>query len=158
MGQQVLTAPIAEIKHNGVTIGKMKNIRVSESYRRMRVSGLGELTAQELPVVEFNGTLSCQYYEIDFENSGLDAIRRRTGSLEDFKNQIFFDENGLDIVIYKKVQDGVDATTGLKTARLMEVASIEGCFLDREAMDLSEGQIAGHDQDFTYINPIQYTL
>lgn len=158
MGQQVLTAPIAEIKHNGVTVGKMRNIRVTESFRRMVVKGLGELTPQELPVTDWTGTLTCSYFEIDFQNSGLPAITRRTGSLEDFKNQIFFDENGLDIVIYKKVRGAVDPTTGLVGSELQEVASIEGCFLDREGMDLSEGQVAGHDQDFTYINPIQYAL
>ena len=42
--EKVMTAPIALIQINGVTCGKMKNVRITESIRRGRVSGLGTLT------------------------------------------------------------------------------------------------------------------
>ena len=41
---RVMTAPIAIIQINGVNVGKMKNVRITESIRRGRVTGIGALT------------------------------------------------------------------------------------------------------------------
>jgi len=60
MADKVLTAPLALIKVNGVTIGKMKNLRITETFRRGRVSGIGEVVASEVPVLEFNGTVTSE--------------------------------------------------------------------------------------------------
>jgi len=158
MAQKVLTAPVALIKVNGITVGKMRNIRCTETFRRGRVSGIGEMTAQELPALEWNGTLTCQFYEVNFRDTGIpEAIKRTSPSLEAFVDNVLLQEEGVDIVIYKKVSNGVDAATGLIESQLVPHASITGCFIDRESMDVNEGQISGHDQDFTYINPILYT-
>ena len=40
---KVLTAPLALIKINGVTVGKIKNLRVQEQYQRGNVMGIGAL-------------------------------------------------------------------------------------------------------------------
>lgn len=155
--ERVLTAPLALIKVGGVTVGKMRNLRITETFRRGRVSGIGELTPQEVPALEWNGTLTCGFYEVNFRNTGLpDAVKRHAGSEEAFVDNILLVEQGVDLVIYKKVADGVDEETGLTQSTLREHASIRGCFVDREGMDINEGQISGHDQDFTYINPILY--
>lgn len=157
MAQKVLTAPLALIKVGGVTVGKMRNLRITETFRRGRVSGIGELTAQEVPALEWNGTLTCGFYEIEFRNTGLpEGIRRHAGSEEKFVDNILLQEEGVTLVIFKKVSDGVDDETGLINSTLQEHASIRGCFIDREGMDINEGQISGHDQDFTYLNPILY--
>lgn len=39
--KRVMTAPLAIIRINSVAVGKMKNVRVTESIRRGRVVGLG---------------------------------------------------------------------------------------------------------------------
>ncbi len=159
MAGRVLTAPLAVIKVNGVTVGKMRNIRVTETIRRGRVSGIGELTPQEIPALEWNGTLTCGFYEVEFETTGIpEGINRTTGSLTAFVDNVLLQENGVDVVIYKKVADEIDPNTGLIQSRLRPHASIQGCFVDREGMDINEGQISGHDQDFTYITPILYDL
>jgi len=71
---QVLTGALAIIKLNGKPIGKMRNIRVSETINRGRVSGVGELTPQELPALQWNGTVSCSFYSIKYEEDGVAGI------------------------------------------------------------------------------------
>jgi len=61
-------------------------------------------------------------------------------------------------VIFKKVTDFTDPQTGLLRAKLKEHATITRAFIDREGMDVSEGQISGHNQDFTYLDPILSSL
>ena len=157
MAEKVLTAPLALIKVNGVVVGKMRGLRITETYRRGRVSGLGELTPQELPALEWNGTLTCQFYEVTFKETGIpDGIKRVADSLTAFVDNVLLQENGVDVVIYKKIADGVDPATGLIKSQYQTHATISGCFIDREGMDINEGQISGHDQDFTYLTPILY--
>lgn len=159
MDKKVLTAPLAVVKVGGVTVGKMRNVTCNETFRRGRVSGLGELTAQEVPAVEWNGNLTAEFYEVDFSKTGIpDAIKRRAGSMQEFVDNILLQEGGVDVVIYKKVKDYLDEKDGLVKAKLRKHATIQGCFIDREGMNISEGQIASHNQDFTYITPILFKI
>lgn len=158
MAEKVLTAPLAIIKVAGVTVGKMKNIRVTETFRRGRVSGLGALTPDEVPALEWNGTLTCEFYEIKFEETGIPTvIHRVAASLQAFVDDVLLQEDGVDIVIFKKIKDYTDAN-GLVVSQLREHATVTGAFLDREGIDIAEGQISGHNQDFTYIEPILFNL
>ncbi len=159
MAEKVMTAPLAKIVKNGVTIGKMKNVRVTETIRRGRVSGIGELTPQELPALEWNGTLNAQFYTIDLKKAtnSLDKIGRDGFDVQNYIDNVLLQEEGVDIVFYKKIPDTVDQTTGLVTAtKEDEFAQIKGCFIDREGFDITEGQISGKDQDFTYTTPILF--
>jgi hypothetical protein len=160
---QVLTGALAIIKLNGNPIGKMKNVRVSESIQRGRVSGIGELTPQELPALSWNGTLSCSFYSIDFQSDGIAGVdgnpdlgvTRTSGSIAEWVEHVILQEQGVDIDIYKKVQDAVDAVTGqLKNITPKPFARIEQLFLDSDGMDITENGIAGRDQSFTFKNPI----
>ena len=153
---RVMTGPLALIKVNGIVVGKMRNIRVTETIRRGRVSGLGELTPQELAALEWNGTLTCQFYSIFFEKTGLPgALRRDTGTLQAWIDNTLLQENGVDLVVYKKEKD-IITPTGLIQAKLTPFATISGCFADREGFDIQESNISGKDQDFTYMTPILY--
>lgn len=158
MSTRVMTAPLAVIKKGTTVIGKMKNVRVTETIRRGRVSGLGELTPQELPAMEWNGTITCQFYLIDLKQTGIPGAtpNDKTAKLERYVDTVLLDEDGVNIVIYKKVKDLIDATTGLITHKLEEFATINKCFMDREGFDINEGQISGKDQDFTYMTPILF--
>lgn len=156
--KKVLTAPLALIKVNGVTVGKMKNIRITEMYRRGRVSGIGELNASELPALEFNGTVTAEFYEIDFKTTGIpEAIKRTAGSVQDFVDNMLLQETGVDLVIFKKIKDFVDPQTGLIKSKLKQHATINQAFIDREGLTISEGQISGHNQDFTYLTPMIFS-
>lgn len=159
MAEKVMTAPLAKIVKNGVIIGKMKNVRITETLRRGRVSGIGELTPQELPALEWNGTMNAQFYAINLKDAAnsLDKIGRNGFTVQNYVDNVLLQEEGVDVVIYKKIPETVDQTTGLiVTTAEDEFAQAKGCFVDREAFDITEGQISGKDQDFTYTTPILF--
>ena len=163
---KTLTAPLAIIKVNGLAVGKMKTIRITETIRRGRVTGLGQLTPDELPALEWSGSLSCSFYNIDFKNllnsqsnPVAAAILRVAGTIDNFVNTILLQENGIQVDIMRKVNAATgspDPVSGVFYPGFEVFASVKGAFLTREAMDVSEGQISGKDADFEYTTPIIY--
>lgn len=155
-----MTAPLAVIQINSVTVGKMKNVRITEQIRRGRVSGLGGLTPSELPALEWSGSLSCSSYTINFNllaNVSKKGMFRNANSLEEWANALLLQEDGLEIAILRKVKDGqIDSETGLVKTKYETFAKVNGAFATREGFDLQEGQISGRDTDFEYLTPILF--
>lgn len=158
--KRVMTAPLAIIQINSVTVGKMKNIRITENIRRGRVAGVGQLNPSELPALEWQGQMSCSSYTINFNllaNKLKKGTFRNAGSLESWANAILLQEDGLEIALLRKVKDGeIDADTGLVATKYENFAKVNGAFATREGFDLQEGQISGRDTDFEYLEPILY--
>jgi len=153
----VLTGAIAIIKKNGVTIGKMKNIRATESTRRAPVRGLGTILPSESPVVEWSGSLSCSFYEVDFSKSGVpEAIRRDVQTNSEFEDQLLLDHEGVQLDIFKKVADVIDPETRKIKPKTVPYAIIKRCLINSDGFDISEAQISGHDQSFEFLDPIIY--
>ena len=157
---RVMTAPLALIKINSVTVGKMKNVRISETIRRGRVTGLGRLNPHELPALEWNGTLSCSSYNINFNllaNKSKIGTFRNNQTVEQWSNSILLQESGLEIDILRNVKSGeMDKDTGKIEAEYETFARVNGAFANREGFDLQEGQISGRDTEFEYLEPILY--
>lgn len=161
MSTKVMTAPLAVIKVNGVAIGKMKNIRITENIRRGKVQGIGELTPQELPALEWSGSLNAGFYSITFNNQDpliKSALLRNVNTLQEFVDTVILQEDGLQIDIMKKVKDVQDPITKIITPQLEVFASIRGAFSTKEGFDISEGQISGRDVDFEYLSPILFPV
>ena len=158
--ERVFTAPLAVIQINSVTVGKMKNVRITESIRRGRVSGLGRLNPDELPALEWSGSLSCSSYSINFNllvNKLKKGTYRNSGTIEEWANAILMQEDGLEIAILRKVKDGeIDLETGLVKTKYETFAKVSGAFATREGFDVQEGQISGRDTEFEYTDPILY--
>lgn len=158
--KKVMTAPLAIIQINSVTVGKMKNVRITESIRRGRVAGVGQLNPSELPALEWQGQMSCSSYTINFNllaNKLKKGTFRNAGSLESWANAILLQEDGLEIALLRKVKDGeIDAETGLVATKYENFAKVNGAFATREGFNLQEGQISGRDTDFEYLEPILY--
>lgn len=158
--QKTLTAPLAIIQINGVTVGKMKNIRVTETIRRGKVTGLGRLNPEEIPPVEWSGSLSCSSYTINFNllvNKEQKGFYRNSQTIEDWANSILLEESGLEISILRKVKDGeIDPETGAVKSKLETFAKVNSAFVNRENFDIQEGQISGRDTEFEYTEPILY--
>lgn len=166
----VLTSPLAIISVGGIRIGKMKNIRVTETLRRGRVVGIGSLVPDELPVLEWSGTLSCEFFCIDMKKSMIPgAINRITQNLEDWTNTVLLQEQGVDIDILKRVKNPQQPDAAFTNVSpdpnypqrvingTFEIfASIKGNFLTREGFDISEGAISGRNVEFEYTTPIIY--
>lgn len=158
--EKVMTAPLAIIQINSVTVGKMKNVRITETIRRGRVTGVGRLNPEELPALEWNGTMSCSSYTINFNNL-LNKIKqgayRNAATVEEWANAILLQEDGLEIAILRKVKDGaIDNETGLVKTKYETFAKTVGAFMTREGFDIQEGQISGRDTEFEYLEPILY--
>ena len=158
--KRVMTAPLAIIQINSVTVGKMKNVRITENIRRGRVAGVGQLNPSELPALEWQGQMSCSSYTINFNllaNKLKKGTFRNAGSLESWANAILLQEDGLEIALLRKVKDGeIDPDTGLVATKYENFAKVNGAFATREGFDLQEGQISGRDTDFEYLEPILY--
>lgn len=155
-----MTAPLAIIQINSVTVGKMKNVRITESIRRGRVTGLGTLTPSELPALEWQGSLTCSSYTINFNllaNISKKGTFRNAKTLEEWANALLLQEDGLEIAILRKVKDGeIDAETGVVKSKYETFAKVSGAFATREGFDIQEGQISGRDTEFEYTTPVLY--
>ena len=157
---RVMTAPLAIIKINSVTVGKMKNVRITETIRRGRVTGVGRLNPEELPALEWSGSLSCSSYTINFNllaNVSKLGTFRNAATVEEWANALLLQEAGLEISILRKVKDGeIDTETGLVKTKYETFAKVNAAFATREGFDVQEGQISGRDTDFEYLEPILY--
>lgn len=160
--KKVMTAPLAIIQINSVTVGKMRNLRITEQIRRGRVSGIGRLTPSELPALEWSGSLTCSAYSINFNllaNVLKKGTFRNAGNLDSWANAILLQEDGLEIAIMRKVADGtIDPDTGLVNSKYETFAKVTGAFASREGFDVQEGQISGRDTEFEYTTPILYSV
>lgn len=149
-----MTAPLAIVKVGGVPIGKMRNIRLTENIRRGKVLGLGRLNPDELPALEWDGTLNCGFYLIDFSKEAIPGtLLRSVQTVDDFVNTVLLNDLGVTIDIMRKVVGSIDSN-GVVTPALEIFTSIQAAFLTREGMDISESQISGRDADFEYLNPV----
>ena len=173
MANQVLTGAIAIIKVSTPTgqktVGLMRDLRINESFRRQEVRGLGTILPQEAPVTEWRGTVSCSFFEIDWLKSGLEKeIRRDVGLANaasqvangntnpNFEDNLTLDDLGVTLNVYKKMQDAIDATTGLIIPNSTPYCIITRCLIESESVNVSEGTISGRDQSFVYLDPIVF--
>lgn len=156
---KVFTAPLAVIKIDGIPIGKLKDIRISETFNRSTVRGIGRLNGDESVALTWDGTLSCSAYLIDFAYSmnvltDSGVLQRRVQTIEDFVNTVLLNENGVTFDILRKVKDTQNATNGVVTPKYEVFASVGPAFLTREGMNIAESQISGRDAEFVYLNPV----
>lgn len=160
---QVFHGALGIIKVNGIVVGKAKNVRANENYRRVEAMGLGTIFASEAPPVAFSGTVSVGFIEVSFKKTGLPGAIKRdfenvgsqvlTGG-ESFEDQILLDADGITMEIYKKVEDFIDPATGNIRPKLEPYAVVRNMLIESDSFDLSEGALAGHDQSFKYLTPI----
>jgi hypothetical protein len=151
---EVLTGPMAVIKVNGQAVGKMKDIRVNETFRRQPVKGLGQLYADEMPVLDFEGTVSCSYYNIDLKKAMLaGSITRSANDVEEFTANLLLQEKGVQLDILQRVKVGTNPDGSPKVG-FKTYCSIRELFLNRQSFNISEGQISGRDEEFNHTSPI----
>lgn len=162
---KTMTAPLAVIKtQDGTIIGKMRNIRVTENYRRGDVRGLGALTAQEKPVVAVDCSLTASFYTINIKKFGtLDSaklgLNRSTGDVSAYANTLLLNEVPVNIYINKKSTVGATVVNGVVTFYgEEEFAVIRNFFIDSTSFDITEGNVSGTDLTGTYTEPILFAI
>jgi hypothetical protein len=115
-----MTAARAIIKVNGVAIGYMKTLRVTESKQRGSVMGLGQITKKERPILSITCTWSCDFYFIDLKTTGIPGLdNREAQSVEQYKDTLVLLNTPVDIYVYKK--DVLTVTGGVVTATKNEI-------------------------------------
>lgn len=153
----VLTGALAIVKIRGTEVGKMRSISASENVQRSDVRGIGTIITKETPPVAWNGTLNCGFYEINFDKQGLaGAIRRDVQTTQEFEDNLLLDDEGIQVDVYKKVEDFIDPATGQRRAKTEPYAIIKRVFIDSESFDINEGTVSGHNQSFRFLSPIIY--
>lgn len=153
----VLTAPLGIIKVNGVTIGKMRNIRINENISRGRVQGVGALTLSELPALSYVGTLTCDSYNVTYKKSAIpDSLNTQVQTVQQFVDSVLLQEEGVEVQLFKKVPKVGQPRKGNIESTEDSIATIRNLFLDSKGMDISEGAISGKNQSFTFTEPIIY--
>jgi len=154
MADKVITGPLALIKVRGTTVGKMRNIRVTENFQRGSVQGIGQLNKDEVPVLSFTGTVTCDFYNIDFVKSSIPgAIIRDATSIKQFIDTLILAEEGIQLDIFRKVRDAVDEKGRILSSPRI-YATITDMFLDSEGFDIADQGISGRNQSFQYLSPI----
>lgn len=168
--QEVLSAPIALIKVGKKTIGKMRDARYQESYRRVPIIGIGNLNPSEAPAVAFSATLTCSYYTVDFANHPMtkDAILRAVndGNIAGWANTVTLQEVGLTVQFLRKKASLRDASNkdGRNSQQIIEAdpndyevfAILTNCFITGDGFDISESNVSGHNSTFDVLDPALY--
>lgn len=149
-----MTAARAVIKRNGVAIGYIRNLRVTEVKQRGSVMGLGEVTKKERPLLAITCTWSCDQYLIDLKKSGIPGLDNRdVKSVEQYKDTQILLSTPIDITIYKK--DVKVITDGVVTQSKNEVfATLRDVYLDNTSFDITENAVSGFQQSGEYTTPI----
>lgn len=157
MADRVMTAPLAIIKVNGVAIGKMRNIQITETVRLQTVVGIGRLAPDEIDPLSWNGTLNAGFFLVDMRQPVFPgAIQRVAQTVQDWENTLLFSD-GVQVDIMRKIKTGV-SLSGIVSTDLQIFASIKGAFPNRESFDITEQQISGRNVDFEYITPILFPI
>lgn len=161
----VFTAPLAIMKIGTQVVGKMKNLRVNENFQRGRVIGVGNVRASEVPLTGFTGTVNSSFYVVDLrvhpftEVGGGNAINRNTGDAQTMINTMVLNEVGFSLDIYQKealTVNGDGVVTGVNETKIF--ASINQMFITSDSFDITEGQLAGRDGTFEFLEPVNYAL
>lgn len=155
MADKTITGAIAIIKYNGRAVGYMRGVQASENIGRQPVKELGNIIPVEGAVVSWAGSISCSFWEVDFEKSGIpQAIKRDVQTNEEFQDNLVLDYEGVKIDIYKKVIDIIDPETKKITPRKKPYASISRCMIESDSIDINEGSVGGRNQSFMFLDPI----
>jgi hypothetical protein len=155
MADKVLHGAIAIVRYNGTPIGRMKDVRLQETFQRADVGGLGTIFTEEAPVTKFRGTLSCSFYEIDYKKSGIpQVVRRDVQTKQEFQDQLTLNFDGVQIDIFKQIEDVVDPETRLIKSKVKPYAIVKRCLIESDSVTITEGTVAGRDQSFQYLDPV----
>lgn len=167
--RKILTGAIAILKINGKPIGKCRDIRINETYRRVPVSkGIGSIYDDELAVIKFQGSVTVDFFEISFGVSGVtDALKRvlftastmasqiaSGNNAPNFEDQIVLDDFVVAMDIYKKITDVPYTGTGLITPNVGLYCSIDKIFIEGDSINISDSGISGRNQTFGYLSPV----
>lgn len=158
MSAKVITGALIRItvrpKPDGqvTEIGRAMAMNIQEQYRVTPVYGIGKLTAQELPVLQYAGAFSVQQFA--FSTTALQNLmaqfNRQGGpgvaTKDAFVKQLLYTD-GIDVTISRREkQNGTEVEVPL--------AKINGAICTGESMVIQENQIVVRDGSFIFADPV----
>jgi hypothetical protein len=158
MPAETFTAPLAIIKINNQSVGKIRNLSFTENLQRGEVMGLGEVTLQEAPVTSIRCQFQAGSYMLNLKKLGtvkdpfwpVDALDAKT-----LLNTIILGETPVSIHVYKKTAGAVDANGIVTSEGPMErIGIISDCYVNSRSWEISEGNLGGKNISGIYFTPI----
>jgi polygalacturonase len=165
MADKAFQGALGILKVNGIIIGKAKNVRATETFGRIEVMGIGTIIPSEKPVTRWSGSLSASFIEFVFNKTGIPgAVKRIFDNVASqalagnpsFEDQVVLDNDGVTLDIFKKVEDFIDPVTKIIRPKVIPYVTVRNLLIESDGFDLSEGALAGHDQQFAYLTPITF--
>jgi len=155
---KTFTGALALIKVAGLTVGRIRGITGRESVQRARIQGIGTIFPKELNAISWAGDFTVDHYLIRWDIARIPgSIKRDVQTDEQFEDWLVHQENGLQIDMFKKISDVIDAN-GIPVVNPLPFGVIKGAFMVDDSFNVSEGQVGGHAQAFQYIHPIIYPV
>lgn len=152
---RVLHGAVAIIKVNGIAIGYMRSVTIQENITRNNVYQLGSILPVEMPASQWAGTVSCGFYEINWNRSGIKgAMKRDVQNNTEYENNVVLDYDGVQLDVYKRERDVIDPETKKITAKESPYCVIRRCLINSDSINIQEGQVSGRDQSFGYLDPV----
>jgi hypothetical protein len=154
-GDKVLHGAVAIIKYRGKAVGRMRGITINETFQRQPVYELGSVLPLEVPMTQWMGNLTCDFFEIDFKRSGIpQSVIRDVQNNTEFENNLVLDYDGVQIDVYKREQDIIDPETKRVTPKESPYAIVRRAFITADNTNTNEGAISGRNQTFMYLDPV----
>lgn len=155
---ETMTAARAIIKKNGVAIGYIRNLRLTEAKQRGSVMGLGEVTKRERPLLAITCTWACDFYLIDLKKTGIpDLDNREVQSVEQYKDTQILLKTPVDFTVYKK--DVKTVSGGVVTeSKGTVLCTVRDVYLDNTSWDITENQVSGLNQSGEYTTPVLLSI
>lgn len=152
----VLTGPQGIIKvtdPTGVvhTIGRVRNLQVSSDFQRDVVTGIGSVGPKELPLIRWQGQVSCEQYAVFTSKALLYAFDCTEQDQDIFWNFLLF-ENGVDIAVTSKRPTAGQPEARPQTSEFV-YANLDGCFITNEGWSMGENAIWGRNGSFALLQP-----
>lgn len=136
------------------TIGRAMAMNIQEQYRVVPVYGIGSLTAQELPVLQYAGAFSMQQFAFS-ETATQNLMNQfaRQGSNANvltkaaFIRQLLYTD-GINVTIMRKHKEANGTIVD------KPLALITGAVCTGETMSIQENQILVRDGSFIFADPM----
>lgn len=154
---RTFSAPKAFIKINNQVAGFVRNLTFSENIQRANVQGLGSLTLQEAPAVSYTCQWSVGQYFISFNTPVFKEMVKKFGTIEQIKNSLVLGDIAFDITVYSKTATATDGNSKLVTEvdnTGQTIARLQGCLLNTQNFEISEGGISGYNVNGIYLEPV----
>ena len=155
MTNRIITGAIIKITATprdgaAVELGRMQSLNIVERYAIRPIYGIGRLTPEELPYIQWSGQFTTSLYAVPLNSNILLQFPKSFNTVEEMVNELLFNE-GVDIVVSRKVKqaDG--------SIELLDFASVRGAKAQSESIDISENAIVSRSGSFIFKEPVQYT-